>query len=147
MPHQLSPGFLHPFSEMDVAWLLETRASTRKDHPFLVWSPFNGPTDTWTYGQFHDRIRRIAGGLAQRGIEPGDKVLIHLDNCPEALLVWYACAWLGAVALTTNARAVADELTYYAEHSGAVAAITTTQICRAGGQELQGAALDRRDWH
>ena len=124
MTKLLSPGVLHPFSEMDVAWLLETRASTRKDHPFLVWSPFNGPTDTWTYGQFHDRIRRIAGGLAQRGIEPGDKVLIHLDNCPEALLVWYACAWLGAVALTTNARAVADELTYYAEHSGAVAAIT-----------------------
>ena len=112
---------------MDVPWLLEARASAqsgRRDHPFLIWSPFTGPQQVWTYGQFLHRVQRIAAGLAQRGVKPGDKLLIHLDNCPEALLSWYACAWLGAVALTTNARAVADELAYYAEHSGAVAAIT-----------------------
>ena len=118
---------LHPFTGMDVPWLLEVRANPqngRRDHPFLIWLPFTGGEQVWTYGQFLARVQRIAGGLAQRGVRPGDQVLIHLDNCPEALLAWYACAWMGAVALTTNARAVADELTYYAEHSDAVAAIT-----------------------
>ncbi len=124
MSHILTANDLHPFNGMDVALLLETRARTRRDHPFLIWAPFVGKEQVWTYGQFHHRVQRIAGGLAKRGVKPGDKLLIHLDNCPEALLAWYACTWLGAVAVTTNARAVADELSYYADHSGAAAAIT-----------------------
>ena len=114
----------HPFSGMDVAWLVEQRAQSRRDHPFLVWEPFVGAAEVITYGQFHARVGRIAGGLAHRGVQAGDRVLIHLENCPETLLAWYACAWIGAVAVTTNARASDDELAYYADHCGAVAAIT-----------------------
>ena len=115
---------LHPFSGMDIAGLLVQRALTRQDHAFLVWAPFEGPGRQWTYAEFLERVRRVAGGLQKRGVAAGDFVLIHLDNCPEALLAWYACAWLGAVAVTTNARAVADDLTYFADRVGAVAAIT-----------------------
>ena len=32
----------HPFMGMDVPWLLEQRALTRRDHPFIVWVPFDG---------------------------------------------------------------------------------------------------------
>ena len=124
MPLILGPADLHPFVRMDVPSLLAQRAEARRDHPFIVWEPFDGPAQTWTYGAFHARVGRIAGGLVQRGVRCGDRVLIHLDNCPEALLAWYACAWVGAVAVTTNARAADDELAYYAEHSAAVAAIT-----------------------
>lgn len=42
MPQVLSAGELHPFSGLDVAWLVETRAATRREHPFLVWEPFEG---------------------------------------------------------------------------------------------------------
>jgi crotonobetaine/carnitine-CoA ligase len=114
----------HPFMGMDLPWLLEQRALTRRDHPFIVWEPFDGPAQRWTYGEFLARVQRIAGGLHKRGVQRGQRVLIHLDNCAEALLAWYACSWLGAVAVTTNARAAGDELAYYAEHSGAVAGIT-----------------------
>jgi crotonobetaine/carnitine-CoA ligase len=115
---------LHPFVGMDVPWLLERRAATRRDHPFIVWAPFDAPSESISYGAFHARVERIAGGLRQRGVRRGERVLIHLDNCPEALLAWYACARLGAVAVTTNARAAGEELSYYAEHSEAVACIT-----------------------
>jgi len=114
----------HPFMGMDVPWLLEQRALTRRDHPFIVWVPFDGAAQSLSYGEFHARVQRIAGGLRKRGVRRGERVLIHLDNCAEALLAWYACTWLGAVAVTTNARAVGDELAYYAEHSEAVAGIT-----------------------
>ena len=124
MPPLLTPTDLHPFTRFDVPTLLADRARRRRDHPFIVWEPFEGTSQSWTYGQFHDQVGRIAGGLAQRGVVAGDRVLIHLDNCPETLLAWYACSWLGAVAVTTNARAADDELAYYAEHCGAVAAIT-----------------------
>jgi len=129
-PH-LRPTDLHPFNALDVPTLLARRAANRRDHPFIAWEPVEtapglpaGAPQVWTYGQFHDAVGRIAGGLARRGVVAGDKVLIHLDNCPETLLAWYACTWLGAVAVTTNARAADDELAYYADHCGAVAAIT-----------------------
>jgi crotonobetaine/carnitine-CoA ligase len=120
----LGPNDLHPFSGMDVPWLLERQALARRDHPFIVWVPFDGPARRFSYGEFCARVQRIAGGLHRRGVQRGERVLVHLDNCPEALLSWYACAWLGAVAVTTNARAAGDELAYYAEHSQAVAGIT-----------------------
>ena len=124
MSNILTQGMLHPFSGLDIASLVEMRAQTRRDHPFLIWQPFEGPSETITYGQFHARIVRIAGGLEQRGVKPGDFVLIQLDNCPESVLAWYACAWLGAVAVTTSARAAGDELAYFAGHCAAVGGIT-----------------------
>ena len=130
MPPLLAATALHPFNRLDVPTLLAQRAATRRDQVFIAWEPFEGQPQTWTYGQFHHAVGRLAGGLARRGVEAGDRVLIHLDNCPEALLAWYACGWIGAVAVTTNARAADDELSYYAEHCGAVAAITQPKFAQ-----------------
>jgi carnitine-CoA ligase len=138
MSRMLTKADLHPFSGLDVAWLVEARAQTRRDHPFLMWEPFEGPGETITYGQFHARITRIAGGLARRGVKPGDFVLIHLDNCLESVLAWYACAWAGAVAVTTNARAVADELAYFADHCGAVGGITQPKFAELVAASCKG---------
>jgi carnitine-CoA ligase len=121
---QLQKSHPHPFSGMDVPWLLAERARSRRDHPFIVWEPFDAPLKSYSYGEFYHQAGRVAGGLVKRGVRPGDFVMIHLENCPEALLAWYACAWIGAIAVTTNARAADDELSYYAEHCGAVCAIT-----------------------
>ncbi len=126
----LRAGDQHPFVRLDVPSLLAQRAQARRDHPFILWEPFEGPPAQWTYGQFHDEVGRLAGGLLHRGVRAGERVLIHLDNCPEALLAWYACAWIGAVAVTTNARAADDELAWYAEHSAAVAAITQPKFAQ-----------------
>ena len=117
-------GQVGPFAGLDVPWLLRMRAETRRDHPFLVWAPFDAPARSWSYGEFHDRVGALAAGLVRRGIRPGDFVLIHLDNCIEALLAWYALVELGAVAVTTNTRSAPAEVAYFAEHSQAVAAIT-----------------------
>ena len=138
MPLLLTPQDAHPFMGMDLPWLLEQRAATRRDHPFIVWVPFDGPEQRFSYGQFLARVQRIAGGLRQRGVRRGERVLIHLDNCAEALLAWYACAWLGAVAVTTNARAAGDELAYYAEHSEAVAGITQPRFAELVARSCTG---------
>ena len=49
----------HPFMGMDVPWLLEQRALTRRDHPFIVWVPFDGAVRSLSYGEFHARVMRI----------------------------------------------------------------------------------------
>ncbi|MBD0273879.1 MAG: AMP-binding protein [Acetobacteraceae bacterium] len=109
---------------MDVPWLLRVRAAQRGDHPFLIWEPFDGRTETFTYTGFHARVRTLAAALARRGVGAGDRLLVHLDNCPEMLLAWFACAEIGAVAVTTNTRSALAELRYFAENCAAVAAIT-----------------------
>ncbi len=115
---------VHPFAAFDIAELVRLRARTRGDHPFLIWAPFDGVDETLTYAQFYERTARLAAGLRKRGVKPRDHVLVHLDNCLETLVAWYGLAILGAVPVTTNARSSLDELTYFADHCGAVAAIT-----------------------
>src|SRR3954465_1806467 len=119
-----APGVVGPFAGLDVPWLLRMRAESRRDHPFLIWAPFEAPARAWTYGEFHERVGALAAGLVKRGIKPGEYVLIHLDNCIEAMLAWFACVELGAIAVTTNTRSSAAEIEYFADHCGAVAAIT-----------------------
>lgn len=114
----------HPFNGMDIRHLLIYQAQRRGEHPYLIWEPFDGEPITLSYRAFVERVQRTAAGLYHRGIRCGDHVIVHLDNCPEAVIAWFACAWLGAVAVTTNAKSSADELKYFAEHSAAVAAIT-----------------------
>ena len=121
---------LNPFSGQDIRTLISAQASLRADHPYLVWRPFDAPRKVWTYAQFADRVARFAAGLHARGIRAGDRVLVHLDNCPEAIFAWFGCAWMGAVAVTTNARSSSDELTYFAEHAQAVAGITQPKFAQ-----------------
>jgi crotonobetaine/carnitine-CoA ligase len=99
-----SREIVNPFASRDVNWLLDFRAETRADHPFLIWEPFEGQRAVWTYRQFRDRVLRVSAGLTRRGICPGDYVLVHLDNSPEMEFLWFACSRIGAVAVTTNTR-------------------------------------------
>ena len=105
-----------PYAGRDIPMLLDARAIQRRDHTFLVWEPFGGETRSWSYGEFRHAVGCFASGLAERGVTVGDSILIHLDNCPEALIAWHACARLGAAAVTTNTRSSQAELTYFAGH-------------------------------
>ena len=100
MPPLLKATDLHPFNRFDVPSLLAMRAVHRRDHPFIVWEPFEGAAQSWTYGQFHHQVGRLAGGLAQRGVVAGDRLLIHLDNCPEMLVAMFGTFWAGSPQLT-----------------------------------------------
>ena len=118
----------HPFNGMDIRYLLSHQAKRLGEHPYLIWEPFEGEQSTYSYRSFLEKVQGTAAGLHQRGIRCGDHVIVHLENCPEAVIAWFACGWLGAVAVTTNAKSSADELRYFAEHSGAVAAITQPRL-------------------
>src|SRR6202012_2809954 len=107
----------HPFVGLDAWRLLSLRAAASPAGPFLIWHPFEGEGRTWSYAAFARDALAVAAGLRARGVRAGDRVLIHLENCPEFALAWFGCAALGAVAVTPNARSAADELRYYASDS------------------------------
>jgi crotonobetaine/carnitine-CoA ligase len=132
---------INPFAGRDVSWLLDSRAAARPDHPFLIWEPFAGERRVWSYAEFRADVLRTAAGLQARGIGPGDRVLLHLDNCPEMERLWFACQRLGAVAVTTNTRSSAEEMAYFAENCGAVAAVTQPEHA-----EMLGAAAPGLRW-
>ena len=127
----IRPTATHPFVGRNVPWLLDVHATQRPEHPFIVWEPFDGAVPgrrRWTYAEFAADVASLAASLTQRGVEPGHRVLIHLGNCPEFLVSWFACAHLGAVAVTTNTRSTAAELAYFAGHSRVVGAITQPSL-------------------
>ena len=119
---------VNPFAGRDVNWLLDFRAQTRADHPFLVWEPFQGGRQVWSYREFRTRVLRVAAGLRKRGIKPGDYLLVHLDNSPELEFLWFACARIGAVVVTTNTRSAGAELEFFADKCNAVAAVTQPEL-------------------
>ncbi|MGK6315727.1 class I adenylate-forming enzyme family protein [Neorhizobium sp. DT-125] len=132
---------LSPFGQLDVSSLIHDRAIRRPDHPLLIWAPAEGAEATWTYASFAHQIACIAGGLASRGIRKGDRVLVHLENCPEALLARFACAWLGAVCVASNAMAAGPELANLAETTGPRAAITQPKFA-----DLIASHVPHLDW-
>ena len=136
----------HVFSGTDVWALVRMRAQRSADHVAFVWHPYHGLPREWTYRELARDAAGVAAGLQRRGIGPGDRVLIHLDNCPEFVIAWYACAAIGAIAVTTNTRSVADEMSYFIEDSQPACAITEPRfaemIAACGPQLKVQAVLD-----
>jgi propionyl-CoA synthetase len=60
-------------------------------------SPVTGTKATISYAELRDRVARLAGALAARGVEKGDRVVIYMSMVPEALVAMLACARLGAI--------------------------------------------------
>ena len=75
--------------------------------------------ESFTYAQFADRARRLAGALRQAGVQPGDRVAFLSTNCHRLLEAYYGVLEAGAVLLPLNIRLAASELSYILNDSGA----------------------------
>ncbi|GAA1105977.1 long-chain fatty acid--CoA ligase [Nocardioides dubius] len=74
---------------------------------------------TWTWGQWNDRVRRAAGGLAALGIGRGDVVGFLDKNHPACVEISYAAASRGAANAIVNWRSAGDEVDFAVNDSGA----------------------------
>ncbi|WP_419898304.1 AMP-binding protein [Roseomonas sp. USHLN139] len=73
-------------------------AAGRGDQVALYWdSPVSGQKSRLTYAALLDRTARLAGALAARGVQKGDRVVLYMPMVPEAVIAMLACARLGAV--------------------------------------------------
>ena len=76
-------------------------------------------------GQLADRAARLATGLAGLGVQPGDRLLVLMANCPEVLIT-YTAAWRAGAVVTPLLFLVSeDELRHALADSGAVGVVTT----------------------
>jgi 2-furoate---CoA ligase len=76
-----------------------------------------------TYAEWYERIQRVAAGLSTLGIEPGDHLMVVLQNRIEMATLHWACQFLGVIVTPLNWRAKPDEVEYCATDSGAVAVV------------------------
>src|SRR3954454_22138675 len=74
---------------------------------------------SWSYRELTERACRIGGALRARGLAPGDRVLLSLENCGEFFELLFGCWAAGLCAVPANARLHPREVEYIAEHSGA----------------------------
>jgi len=72
----------------------------------------------WTNGDLQSESRRLACGLRALGIGPGDRVALWLPNIPQWLALFFACARIGAIAVSVNTRFRANEVQDIVGRSG-----------------------------
>lgn len=63
-----------------------------------------------TYSELEFLTNKLANGLEHIGVNKGDRVVLHLDNCPQYVLAFFALMKLGAVAVQVAPMASAQEL-------------------------------------
>ncbi|MGB7147144.1 AMP-binding protein, partial [Mycobacterium sp.] len=68
--------------------------------PDRVYLDFNG--ETWTYQEVYRRALAFAAGLADAGVQAGDTVATVLDNHIDAVTLWFAINFLGAISVPVN---------------------------------------------
>src|SRR4051794_35502400 len=86
---------------------------------------------SWTWAQWDDRIRRLAGALVERGIGRGDVVAFLDKNHPACVELTLAAASIGAATAVINFRLAADEMDYVLNDSGAKLLIVGTELIDA----------------
>src|SRR5437763_569918 len=74
---------------------------------------------SWNHRELTRRIAGVAGGLRARGLRPGDRVLLCLENCGEFFELLFGCWAAGLCAVPANARLHPREVEYIADNSGA----------------------------
>ena len=70
----------------------------RGDQVAIIYdSPVTGTKSTITFAQLQDKVSKLAGALASKGVTKGDRVLIYMPMVPEALVAMLAVTRIGAI--------------------------------------------------
>lgn len=93
---------------MRVIDLLERNAVLHADRTAVA--VVDGPA--LTYRALADRVRRVAGAMAARGVGRGDRVVVMADNGLTYFDVYLAVAHLGAAAVPVNTHLADAEIAY-----------------------------------
>lgn len=95
--------------ELTLSQLLREKTKENPSQEFMVYSDRGL---RFTYQEFDTRVDDMAAGLYAIGVRKGDNIGIWATNVPDWLTYMFACARLGAVAVTVNTSYKLHELEY-----------------------------------
>jgi long-chain acyl-CoA synthetase len=76
----------------------------------------------------HERATRLAGGLRELGVEPGDRVVVLMANCPEVGIAYNAIWRIGAVVTPAIFLLPPAELAHIVSDSGARVILASPEL-------------------
>ncbi len=81
-----------------------------------------------SYQDLHSQVNSLASALTEMGVKKGDRVAIHLPNCTQFPIAFFATLAIGAIVVPFNPLYVAREMEYQLKDSGADTIITLTRF-------------------
>jgi long-chain acyl-CoA synthetase len=119
--------------ERHLGRLAERSFEIRGDYPSLL---FEG---RWhSSGELFSRAQRLAAGLAELGIAPGDRVVVCMANCPEVSIAYQALWHAGAVVTPATFLLPAAELRHVIANAEARAVIATPEFMLKVAEAVEG---------
>ena len=101
-------------SDKTIGEWLEYWAAETPDKEYIVYSDRDL---RFTWKEFNARVDNMSKGLLAIGVGKGVHVGIWAQNVPDWLTFLFACARIGAVAVTVNTNYKAHELAFVIENS------------------------------
>jgi acetyl-CoA synthetase/medium-chain acyl-CoA synthetase len=99
--------------------------------PALLWRDERGRQRALTFGEVSRASNRVAHLLAERGIAPGDAVLVMLPRIPAWQIAVLGVLKAGALAVPCSTMLRPKDIAWRGSHSGAVAVVTHVAQSRA----------------
>ncbi len=125
--------------EVPVTEFILRRAAEVPDRPALV----DGPSGrTYTYAVLAEMIRRFAGGLAARGLGPGDTIALMAPNLPEYAIAFHGAAVAGVAVSTINPTYTAEEVRFQLQDSGACMVVTIGLFVDTAKEAAEGTSVE-----
>jgi long-chain acyl-CoA synthetase len=102
--------------------LPQALTQTAQDYGYRTAMIFKGARIT--YREFNRAVNRFAAALQQMGVAPGDRVALHMPNCPQYPIAYYAVLRIGGVVVPCNPIYTAREMSHQLNDSGAKLIVT-----------------------
>jgi len=81
-----------------------------------------------TYKEQLEAVKRFASALQALGVKKGDRVAIHLPNCPQFMIAYEAILRIGGVVVPCNPVYAAREMEHQLNDSGAEVIVTLSSM-------------------
>ncbi len=111
-----------PLTEQTVAEAFVATVEAHADAVALRWKE-GDEFRSWTFREYGDLVARAAAGMAARGVQRGDRIVLMLRNTPEFHVLDIAALMVGATPVSIYNSSAPDQVQYLVEHSGAVLGI------------------------
>lgn len=108
---------------MNLDLKLQEHAEERPENRAIGWG-----SDFYTYRELNKKVQSLTNEFFRNKIQPGDRVGIILENCPEFVVSYYACMRVGAISVPINPALTARELQVIINDSKPVIIITNDTI-------------------
>jgi long-chain acyl-CoA synthetase len=117
----LTPHLEYP--SLTLSQALQNTTTQYPNHPAMLYQGHR-----WNYSQLNVLVTQMSQLLMKLGVCKGDRVGVHLPNCPQFVIACYGANRIGGVVVPINPHFTGADLSYIIENSGLKTIITSVDL-------------------